>query len=87
LDSHDRIRGAILARGLALPGYPIDPITERTLRDFLQYNEQLHTDMNGALRLQGADLLSVDFRIEAQKVAWIALHAREHEAAEMALGI
>jgi 23S rRNA U2552 (ribose-2'-O)-methylase RlmE/FtsJ len=88
LDSHDRIRQAIAAKGgPRLVSYPIDPIDEPHIADFLQYNAQLHSDMNTALRLSGVDLLTVDFKNEAEKIAWIAIHAQEHRDAETALGI
>lgn len=87
-NSHDNIRAAITAnKGPNLPDYPIDPIRGPQIGDFLQYNSQLHSDMNSALRLQSSDLLSVDFNNDAQRLAWIQIHAREHESAELALGI
>lgn len=86
--SHDIIRAGINARGgRLLDDFPIDPINGPHLSDFLQYNAQMHSDMNGALRLQGVDLLSVDFKNDSQKLAWIEIHAREHESAELALGV
>lgn len=87
-DSHDRIRQAIAAKsGSLLFDYPIDPIDARDIGDFLQFNSQLHSDMNGALRLQSVDLLDVSFDDDAQRLAWIAQHAEEHRNAELALGI
>jgi hypothetical protein len=86
-NSHDNIRNAIDARGGHLPVYPLDPIDGPHIGDFLQYNGQMHSDMNAALGLQGVDLLSVDFNDEAQRTAWVLIHAREHESAELKLGI
>ena len=87
-NSHDNIRASIAANGGArLADYPVDPIRGPQLGDFLQYNSQLHSDMNSALGLQSEDLLSVDFNEDAQRLAWIQVHAREHESAELALGI
>lgn len=87
-NSHDNIRNAIQAKnGPAQPDYPIDPIRGPQIGDFLQYNSQLHSNMNAALNLQSVDLLSVDFNNDAQRLAWIQIHAREHEDAELALGI
>jgi len=83
-NSHDNIRAAI---GSNLPDYPIDPIRGAQIEDFLQYNAQLHSEMNSALRLQSVDLLSVDFNDDVQRLTWIQIHAREHESAELALGI
>lgn len=87
LDSHDRIRAAIAVKGLNLPPYPIDPISSQHIMDFLQNNAQLHSDMNGATGQQSSDLLSVDLNDKQQRLAWIELHAKEHENAELALGI
>lgn len=86
-DSHDRIRQAIQNKGTVLSDYPIDPITKRTKEDFLQYNSQMHSDMDAYLNLQASDLLSVNLDDERQKLAWIDLHAKEHESAELALGL
>ncbi len=86
--SHNEIRQAIRAqKGLDLPDYPIDPIRQESIGDFLQYNGQLHSDMDGALGLQGVDLLDVDFKDRAQRLSWIAAHWQEHRDAEDALGI
>lgn len=86
--SHNEIRQAIRAqKGLDLPDYPIDPIRKESIGDFTQYNSQLHSDMNGALGLQGVDLLDVNFDDRAQRLSWIAQHAEEHRSAELALGI
>jgi hypothetical protein len=87
-DSHDRIRQAILTdTGIKLTDYPIDPLTKQNLGDWLQYNSQLHAEMNGVLGLQSVDLLDVDFENEPQKIAWINSHDYEHRSAEQALGI
>ena len=86
-ESHDRIRAAIANLGLRLPDYPVDPISSQHIQDFLQYNSELHSEMNAALGLQSSDLLSVDFNNTEQRLAWIAIHAREHESAELRLGL
>ncbi|HKS73540.1 MAG TPA: hypothetical protein VJQ82_10120 [Terriglobales bacterium] len=87
-DSHSRIRIAIQNQGgPELPDYPVDPISQGHLGDFLQYNSQLHSDMNGVLKLQSSDLLDIDFENEQQRIAWIHLHAQEHFDAEAMLGI
>jgi hypothetical protein len=87
-DSHDRIRQAIMrVDGVQLTDYPVDPIDGDHIADFLQYNSQLHADMNGVLGLQSVDLLSVNFQDNNQREAWINLHYQEHFDAEQALGL
>lgn len=87
-DSHDRIRQAIAAQGgPELPDYPVDAINQDSFGGFLQYNSQLHSDMNSELHLQSADLQSVEFDDEAQRLSWIQLHAQEHRDAELRLNI
>ena len=87
-DSHDRIRAAIRAKkGLDLSDYQIDPINPNNVQQFLENNAQLHTDMNGALNLQSANLEDVDLQDDKQLRAWIMLHSQEHFDIEQALGI
>lgn len=87
-DSHARIRQAIQKqKGIGLPDYQIDPITEEDLKGWLQHNSQLHGDMLGALGIQSEDLLDVDFRDPKQAQAWVFLHYQDHFNAETALGI
>lgn len=87
-NSHDNIRAAILAQsGINLPDYPVDPMRDDLIDIFLQNNAQLHTDMNSTTGLQASDLLEVDFEDDAQRLAWIFAHAREHENVELQLGI
>lgn len=86
--SHDAIRQALVAqRGIATTDYILDPIFQQDIIGFLQRNEQTHTEMNAALGLNGVDLQEADLRDERQRVAWVWIHAEEHLAAEMALGI
>lgn len=86
LDSHDRIRAAIAARGGPnLTPYQIYPILEINLRGFLERNNQLHIEMNGALQQKSDDLQDVNFKDASQKRAWIFLHYQEHQSAEQEL--
>jgi hypothetical protein len=86
-DSHNRIRAAIKAKyGAVLNDYQIDPINPDSINQFLENNSQLHSDMNGVLKLQSSDLLDVDLQDERQMAAWIRLHYIEHYNAEQLLG-
>jgi hypothetical protein len=86
--SHRRI---ILALGqqknVNLTLYDLDPINFDDWPNWLDRNQQAHNDFNSALGLQSGDLVTVDFRNDAQIRSWIYVHAREHEAAERALKI
>jgi hypothetical protein len=87
-DSHSRIRAAIKAQfSVNLSDYQIDPINPNSTDDFLQNNSQLHSDMNGVLGLQSADLQDVDLGDPKQLQAWIQLHYFEHLYAELRLQI
>lgn len=87
-DSHDRIRAAIKTKfGVNLSDYQIDPINPNAMDDFMQNNSQLHTDMNGVLGLQSADLQDADIGDEKQFSAWVRLHYQEHLYAELKLEI
>ena len=86
--SHNRIRAGIqTAYGINLSDYEIDPIDPQHFEDFLQNNSQLHTDMNGVLKLFGIDLLDANLSQDNQKVSWINFHFYEHFYAEAKLGV
>ena len=87
-DSHNRIRAGILKKyNIALNDYPIDPINPESINNFLEYNSQLHGDMNGVLKLQSSDLEDINLQDEKQLASWIRLHYLEHYYAESALGV
>lgn len=86
-DSHLRIIQAIAAKGgPALTEYVLD-VTQQDFEGFLERNATAHTDMNGAIGAQGAELDELDPKDQNQLVAWIYLHALEHRTAESRLGI
>lgn len=70
-----------------LTNYIIYPVDNQHVKDFLDDNQSLHTEMNGVLGLQSSDLNDVDFTVDNQKIAWFYSHYLEHQSAEMALGI
>ena len=87
-DSHDRIRAAIKSKfSINLDDYQIDPISPDNFDNFLDNNAELHSGMNGVLRLQSSDLNDVDMKDEAQAIAWFRLHYLEHLYAETVLKI
>ena len=86
--SHDKIRAAIKKKfGVDLPDYQIEPINSDNIQQFLQNNASLHTDMNGILNSQSADLLDVDITKPDQLSSWVNLNYQEHENVEQLLGI
>jgi hypothetical protein len=86
-DSHNRIRARILTlRGVNLPDYQVQPIALENLVPFLQNNAQMHTDMNGVMNAESADLLNVDMNDPEQRVGWFAEHYAEHFDLEQELG-
>lgn len=86
-DSHDRIRGAIKnAFGEDLTDYQIEPIAPQAMDEFLQNNSQLHSDMNGALRLQTNNILDAQLSDPGKLRAWINIHYLEHYDAETKAG-
>lgn len=89
-ESHALILYALRTRAenpIDLPDYPLEPLEESTMGDFLQRNQRMHVDFNGVLQLDNVDLSSVDFSDPAQLETWIYLHWRAHQSAESALGI
>lgn len=86
---HDAIRDAVRAQyeGYDLPSYVIDPIVPEALAGFLEKHQQMHSEMNGVLKLQSTDLQDVDFNKPEQLEAWIYLHYEQHRAAALKLGI
>jgi hypothetical protein len=87
-NSHDKIRAAILKKyGVNLTDYLVDPINPDNIKQFLQNNAALHTDMNGILQSQSADLLDVKLDDPQQLDSWINLNYQEHQNAEQLLGI
>lgn len=86
--SHDNIVQAInKQKKLQLQAYLLDPIPSSAIADWLERNQQAHTDMNGALKLQNSDLSEVDFKNKEQLKAWIYEHWQQHQAAARALRI
>lgn len=88
--SHALILYALRTRAenpIDLPDYPLEPLEESTMGDFLQRNQRMHIDFNGVLQLENVDLSSVDFSDPAQLETWIWLHFLSHKNAEAALGI
>ena len=87
-NSHDNIRAAILKKyGVNLTDYLVDPINQDNIKQFLQNNAALHTDMNSILQAQSSDLLDVDVSNPQQLDSWINLNYQEHQNAEQLLGI
>ncbi len=85
---HDLIRQAIQQQGGPnLPQYPLDPIALDQPQQFLAWNQEAHSEMNGVLRAQGSDLEDVDFNDRRQMEAWIFLHYQEHLTAGDRLGV
>lgn len=86
-DQHQEIRQAIQTRfGVVQTEYPLDPIDLSNIHGFLEWNQQTHNDMNGALNTQGSDLSEVDPKDLNQLQAWIWLHYQEHITAANILG-
>ena len=87
-NSHDKIRAAILKKyGVNLTDYLVDPINPDNIKQFLQNNAALHTDMNSILQSQSVDLLDVKLDDPQQLDSWINLNYQEHQNAEQLLGI
>lgn len=86
--SHRKIIQAIASqKQIPLQEYDLDPIYLADITNFLDKNQQAHNDMLGALGISGSDLQQVDIKNANQKKAWVAIHAREHQQAELALGV
>lgn len=78
---------ATASPNINLADYIIYPVDKDHIKEFLEANQALHTDMNGILSLQSSDLEDVDFKDENKKIAWFYSHYLEHQSAELRLGI
>lgn len=87
LDHKEIIQAIQQQGGPALPEYQLEPLNFDEVEDFLERNTHAHNDMNGALRLNSADLQEVDFEDKQQLVSWIGIHWQEHTAARAVLRI
>lgn len=86
--SHRKIIQAISAqKNINLTQYQLDPINFDAFDVFLNNNQQAHNDMLGVLGISASDIVTVDMSNDNQKRAWVFLHAKEHQNAEMALKI
>lgn len=87
--SHELIRQAINKKfSVFLPDYQIDPFPfDVAPKQWLQNNQQYHTDMNSLLNTPGSDLEEVNLDNPRELEAWIYLHWQEHNVAENKLGI
>lgn len=74
-------------KNVTLPTYQVWPIAFDDLDNFLDANQQAHSDFNGVLGLNGNDLLHVDLKDPNQRQSWIWLCAQEVQAACQALKI
>lgn len=83
--SHDKIRRALLAKGVGTGDYQLDPIAKNDLVGWLQRHAQTHIEMTAALGQRSNDLQDVDFNDEGQLAAWLNIHWLEHSNAEAAL--
>lgn len=87
-DQISLIRQAVLAqKNITLTDYQLDPINFAAFDQFLQNNQQAHTDFNNALSLQSSDLENMDPKDERQLVAWVFLGYQELYTASAVLKI
>jgi len=87
-DALNQIVGAIAAqKDIVLPTYQVWPIDFDDLDNFLDANQQAHSDFNGVLGLNGNDLLHVDLQDPNQRQSWVWLCAMEVQSACQALKI
>ncbi len=79
--AHADINRVIFERfNISIPAYALDPIpTEsKDLQVWLYQHQQMHTDMDAVLGIQGFDLTDVNWQDRSQFAGWIEGHAIEH---------
>lgn len=77
-DALAQIRDAILAqKNIDLPSYQVWPIDFDDIDNFLDANQQAHTDFLGVLGQNGNDLLHVDLKDPNQRQSWVFLNWME----------
>lgn len=90
LQHHDAIRTVMAqVRGVALPQRQIWPINfedPASIQVFLSEHQQLHSDYESVLGIQGNDLANVDFNDDKARQSWYFLNWTSHFSAAAALG-
>ena len=87
-DALAQIVGAVAAqKNISLATYQVWPIDFDDIDNFLDANQQAHSDFNAALGLNGNDLLHVDLRDPNQRQSWVWLNAMEVQSACQVLKI
>lgn len=81
-DAVAQIRQAIIdQKKITLPVYQIDPIDFNDIDNWLDNNQQAHSDFAGVLGIQTSDLEHTDFKDPNQLVSWCFLNFQELQAA------
>lgn len=81
-DAIDNIQRSIQSQfGITLTTYPLDPIDN--IEEFLERNQQSHSDIMSVLGLQSSDLQSVNLKDPRELQSWVYLCHRElYDAAQ-----
>lgn len=90
LAHHNAIRQAMeRAHGIALPQrqiWPIDFENPASVQVFLSQHQEMHSDFESILGIQGNDLANVDFNDEKARDSWFYLNWQSHYSAGASLG-
>jgi hypothetical protein len=84
----DCIAAVLRKYGVSLPLYPLDPIVEENMQNFLRQHQQMHGDLIQQLQLPaGQNLLQVDWMNQQQLQTWISQNFTEHLQFQNTLGV
>lgn len=81
------IRGLKQVKNVDATLYQIYPFNPKDLENWLQAHQQLHSDYESVLQIQGNDLSEVDFKNQKQFDAWLFLNFSSHRSAAQLLGV
>jgi hypothetical protein len=86
--AHADINRVILQRfNVIIPSFVLDPIDPRNMQAWLYQHQQMHSDMDFVLGIQGFDLTDVNWQDQSQFAGWIQSHAAEHMQAGQILNL
>lgn len=81
------IRGLKQVRNVDATLWQIYPFNPKDKENWLQQHQQLHSDYESVLQIQGNDLSEVDFKNQKELDAWFWLNFVSHRSAAQLLAV
>lgn len=86
-DEHRQIAAGLLAKGVRIQDYELDPIPLQNTGPWLYIHQASHNEFTQALGISGSDFTSVNLSDAGQVASWVRLHFQEHIEAARKLGL